>query len=473
MNLNISQNNYNVIKQSIRNTRIKINLLNYQFQVVDEISGNVIEGNLSIDANSDIRRCVDISIIVDDSSFEIQAGGKIYLDKYIQIYTGIDSLFTGETIWANRGIYLINSPTWNYSSETNTLSFQGLDLMSKLTGIRNGYLEGIPTIIPQNSSVRDSMIATITQLGGFKNYIVSECKNKDGNIQSVPYDIKLDQGSTVFDIIKQLRDILPNYETFFDINGTFVYQQIPSGVNDVVLIDDDIWHDVLLSESVFTDFENVKNIIEVYGKSLSPAYFNISTVSGSNYVVEYSGVTSLVDNLLYGFTAPSIIINPYLKINELTAYPIVNEDGSVAIIPEANNYYIVKWQASKNNFLFMGYQQPYAIAKDENPDSPFYINGAIGPIRLPLYGGEYDNIYTNDLCKQRAEYELWQHTQLQQKLNISCVSIDWLDVNILANYSQKNSFFQEKYIIKKITTNLGVDGIQSIEMIKFYPLYPI
>ena len=73
--------------------------------------------------------------------------------------------------------------------------------MSKLTGLRNGELPGVPTKIPQGSDVRGAIIAAL-ELGGFNKYIVSECKNVDGTIQEVTYDIEIAQGGTVYEILK-------------------------------------------------------------------------------------------------------------------------------------------------------------------------------------------------------------------------------------------------------------------------------
>ena len=63
-----TQQNYNTAKQNIRNLRVKIDLLNFNFQTVDAIEGNVISGSINIDANSDIRRTCDISLVVTDAS---------------------------------------------------------------------------------------------------------------------------------------------------------------------------------------------------------------------------------------------------------------------------------------------------------------------------------------------------------------------------------------------------------------------
>lgn len=465
-----TQNAYNITKQPIRNRHIKIDLLNFNFQTVDEISGNVISGSRNTDANSDIRNTFNISIVVTDSSFEIQPGGKIFLDKYIHPYVGEDNIRTGETEWISQGIYLIDAPSWNYDATTNTLSFKGLDLMSKLTGLRNGYLEGIPTLISQGNNVREAMISTITQLGKFNKYIISECMQSDGTIQSVPYDIKIEQGGTIYDILNELNMIIPNYEIFFR-DDVFIYQPIPTGENEPISIDDDIWNNVVLSENINTDFSSVKNIVEVYGKSLNPKHYNVATVSGNNYAVSYAGVTSFTDNVLYGFTASSIITNPYLKVNNLGALPIVDESGASAVIPKANEYYVVTYQASKNNFLFLGYQQPYGISKDINPDSPFYINSEVGEIRIVLYGGEYDNIQSNSLAQERSDYELWLRTRMNDSITLTCVPIFWADVNIVVNYTPKNSTVPIPYIIKSISTDYNVTGTQTIQMIRYYPLY--
>ena len=139
---------------------------------------------------------------------------------------------------------MIDAPSWKYDATTNTLSFSGLDLMSKLTVVRNGQLQGIPTVIKQGESVREAMIATLA-LGGFTKYVISECINRDGSIQEVPYDIEIDQGGYVYDILSSLCDILPQYQIYFDVDGVFHYDLIPTGNDEPVLITDDIWGNIL------------------------------------------------------------------------------------------------------------------------------------------------------------------------------------------------------------------------------------
>ena len=51
----ITQDQYNVVKQRYRKISLRVNLLNFDFLVVDSIEGNLITGGVAINANSDIR----------------------------------------------------------------------------------------------------------------------------------------------------------------------------------------------------------------------------------------------------------------------------------------------------------------------------------------------------------------------------------------------------------------------------------
>lgn len=478
MPINVGQDDYNILSQQIITKYIKLEILNFQYNVVDEISGNLTAMSVNIDSESDLRRSCNLTFVVTDASFDVKAGNKIWLDKFCRPWVGYENIYTGKIQWYNQGIYLINAPSWRYNATTHELSLAGLDLASKLTGLRNGELEGIPTKIPAGSSVREAMIAAI-ELAGFTKYTISECKDVDGNIIAVPNDIEIAQGGTVWNIVTQLRDILPRYETFFDVDGVFIYQPIPTGSGDPVIIDDTIWPNLLIDESINNDFESVKNYIEVYGRTLDPSYFSTNTTySGSTLsltVADYP--TALTDNTIVGFTTPSTgdisaTGGISLKMNSLTA-SVLYEYGTNNPVTHLDNetYYVVYYN---QGWYLMGHQQPVGIAYDDNPDSPFYVNGSIGRIRHVLYGGEYENITSDKLALERAKYELWKSTRLQDSITLTSIPNPWLDVNVLISHairgkSQENA---AQYIIKSISTDYGIEGTQSINAITYYPLYP-
>ena len=472
--LNITQNDYNIIKQRINERYIKINILDFQYRTVDEISGNMLSCSVQCDADSDLRRSCSVSLIVKDNSFDIQSGGKIWLDKYIQVYIGLKNIYTQEIQWYNQGIYLIDAPTWKYDATNNTLSFSGLDLMSKLTGARNGQLQGMPTVIKQGESVREAIIATLA-LGGFTKYVVSECANRDGTIQTVPYDIEIDQGGFVYDILSALRDILPQYQIYFDVDGVFHYDLIPTGDDEPVVITDDIWKSILIGEDISTDFASVKNYVEVYGYTHDPEYYpSAISVSGATVTLTIASLTSLTENTVIGFTTSSAVSgNIQLSVNSFGPKKLVDSNGNYITSLDANTYYVAMYQ-SNGTWKFLGHQQAQATWSDENPDSPFYINGSVGIIRQVLCGGDYENIQSDELALERAKIEIYWKCRLNDSITLNIVPIPWLDVNLVVSHGPKDETEEKRYIIKSYSVDYGsVDATMNVSMISYYGYYPM
>lgn len=477
---NITASQYRVANQRIRNKYIKINLLNFEYLTVDTLEGNAIDGTVNIDGSSDIRRTCNISMILTDSTFNVEVGGKIWLDKFIQIYVGIEDIITSEIVWTNMGIFLINKPSYTYDASTKKMSFEGVDLMAKMTGLRNGYIKGINnegfTFIPAGSNVKNAIIAVLQECN-FTKYYVSECMNVDGSIQEVPYDMKFNQGSTWYNVLTVLRDILPNYQIFFDVDGVFRYEKIPYSIEDPIMISEDVWVNNVISESVDIDFENVKNVVEVFGRVHDVESYSSSentTVENGDITTTWTGIESFEPFQMFGFSiSDDINYADGIKIINLGEHNLVNSNGDSITILEKDKYYVVSYQEN-NTFLFLGGNQAYAIWKDENPESPFYINGEIGEINISLYSGEYDNILSDELALQRAKYEIYKRCRLNDSINLNTIPIYWADVNWKVSYKSYNSNnIAQEYMIQSVSTPLSVSGTQSIKLIKFYPLYPI
>ena len=222
-----TQNQYDVTLQTIRDIDCKIAVLDFDYTLLDELSGRTETISMSVDADSDIRRTADISLILKDNlasnpqqKFYWQAGNKYWFDKYVQIYTAIKDIRTNEYVWVNQGIYCINAPSISYDSISNTLSFQAVDLMSKLTGMRNGQLEGMTYTVEAGSQINGAVESILLEQG-FPQYILYDCPEP-----KVPQDISIDAGGTAYDLLCQLRDINANWEMFFDVDGVFHFQQI-------------------------------------------------------------------------------------------------------------------------------------------------------------------------------------------------------------------------------------------------------
>lgn len=349
--INIGAEDYNVLKQQYIKKYIRLELLDFQYNIVDELSGNMTKCSINVDSNSDLRRSCDLGFVVTTSTFDIKAGSKLWLDKFCRPYVGYENMRTGEIQWYNQGIYLVNNPQWSYNASTNEISMQALDLMSKLTGLRNGNLEGIPTKIAKDENVREAIIKTI-ELGGFTKYICEECKTNDGTIVPVPYDIEIDVGGTIYDILTGLRDIMPNYQIYFDINGVFHYEPIPLAYDDPVLIDDDLFNNVLISENINTDFESVKNYVEVLGHTWDVDYYSPSestTVSGGTITPTFADLKTLEDGTAVGITLFQDATSVQVLPDGYTQIEYVQSDGGAHWIdtgfkPNQNTGIIAKFQ---------------------------------------------------------------------------------------------------------------------------------
>ena len=417
--MDVTQAEYRVTKQRGRIIHTKINILNFQFQLVGEISGVVLDGSTyNTDATSDIRRTCSISLIPKDATFDIAYGSKIWMDKYVQVFIGIeDTLNDNEIVYSNIGLYLINNPEQVYDAVNNTITINGIDLMAKITGMRNGYLEGITYQIDMNSGIKQAMTSLIRDECGFPLYSIDQ----PTPTPLTPYDMSFGLGSTAYNILTQLRDINANYQTYFDQEGIFWFNQIPSGDNEQIMVDDEIWSKVLISYKKSVDFESVKNYIEVFGKTQDKKY-------RSKAAEEPDGV----------------------RRNYYTPYGVAYDNN-----PESP-FYVGQNMENRIRIVLTGgeYDNIY----------PIKTNGSVRSL------ADF-----NSLAQQRANYELYTRCRLQDQIDLVCVPVYWLDVNWLIRITLPNKQgipVTDYYIIKKINTTLGVNGTQTITCMKYYPFYP-
>ena len=667
-----TQKQYDVTLQPIRQIDCKIAVLDYDYTLLDEISGITTHISLNVTADSDIRRTADVSINLKDDisqnqnhAFYWTAGNAYWFNKYIQIYTSIKDVRTNEDVWVNQGIYCINAPSISYDAITNELSFQAVDLVSKMTGMRNGQLQGATTSVPVESNIKN-VIETILIEQGFYSYILYDPPQR-----TTIEEINIDSGGTAWDLLCQLRDINSNWEMFFDVDGVFHFQEIPNGKvvtsessaiyedvliasnnEDIItntnqniivsttepvtyeygeplpLVDDTIWKKILISASYDTNFEDVKNYVEIYGKTHEPSEIATATISGGmirlvlnndrdNYTNGRWCVEFDIGDGVEPYMLSDYIYFIYIFDKSNTSSPWFSIDIRNDPIVVGNESYCIQFTVgavpSVVSGEYIGYLQPKAYAIENNPESPFYVgqftkytcslgtnvnfasekeivvsdvtasvnnstmivdvrpwlsyddymnaplytewyfrvhveltdnipvtvmavrvagttvttgiyglnnqlisldysqdymlivarNNTANPtvrmeyypteaselpmsgvhkINVPIFnnqvrqvcaGGEYDNIYSNDLAEQRARYEIYLKARLHDNINITCVPIYWLDVNQIIEYRLPNSTSKENdyWLVKSISTDISIDGTQTINAMRYYSEY--
>ena len=421
-----------VYAQPVQNKRIKLELLNFDFSVVDSIEGVCIGGSLQKVADEPLRRSGNISLAVpiDRSAttfldavdgYTISFGGKIWLDKYVKIYIGIDDMQPPyKTIWQTFGICLIDEPVRDFSAEQYQISFSVIDLMARLTGLRFGQLTAISTVIEAGvqsgstytpTETRAALESVITELGGISDYAIYPLPQK---YKYLPYDIKVDVGATVWDIISQFMDILAGWQIYFDDEGILRVEPIPSGVYGISY---PIKYESLISAKVSTDFQAVKNQVIVYGRTLEPSFtatlgttvgsitINCPSADASQFTI---GATILAFRFLAAAELPqtsTFTLND--NIGSFTCN-LVDYANNTPYVPQTrifqDSYYCVRlYSATLLNdgsvdtsqpmtWEWLGKQQVSACRVDDNRESPFYINN------------QYPNSYWCGFCSPVAAF---------------------------------------------------------------------
>jgi len=417
-----NQKQFDTTLQSIRNIDCKLFVLDYDYTVLDEISGKTESVSLSVDAESDIRRTANINIALKDDSrqtnsniFYWQVGNPYWFDKYIQIYVAIQDVQTQEFVWVNEGIYMVNSPSISYDATTNSLSFEAVDLMSKMTGLRNGQLEGMTYTIPVGSTITGALKTLLVEQG-FDKYIIFTPP-----YDYVPQEIKIDIGGTAYDLLRELRDINANWEMFFDVDGVFHFQQIPSGKvivdpdsgeegEPTPVVDQTVWDKLNVSYDLDTNFEDVKNYIEVLGKVHEPHEYGTVTIDDSVLNMKLTNVVASYLNNEWIIGIPVIATEGAIE-PEALATPInriiITDIASTSVaditldtpIIAANEYYCVKLifnETTCESCEYLGALQPRAIAFENNPESPFYVGTST----------QYESAYGNvvDFASENEDY---------------------------------------------------------------------
>lgn len=557
--LDLTNDDLRLVRHQILEPEMKLEIFDKDDNYITTIQGNIIDGSSSI-SESDVRRTFSISILpCEKSRLYLGQNGLIWVDKIVRIYIGLYDQRKKDYRWWKHGKYVFTDASATYDATNNTLSVNCSDMMSMLDGTKNGLLGQLVIQIPayeedeetgeviKYNTIRDAMIKTVTQLGRVKDYEIdhigefyalpennvdyleyreeSKVQIKDGSYfetwASIPYDLEFSSGCSVLSMLIGLRDLYPNYQIYFDENGTFCCNLIPSLYEDDVVLKNDFIKKILISESSSVDLTTIRNIVEVWGEVIEADFYASEgvTLTDSIYTATIEGYEEKYYNgdviaLHIPSTNPE---NAQVNINGFGAISIYNENTEEPIekeILEADQTYAFKVKKKHVDgvdvarLYLLGQWQPHAISVltdgtvgDEYtttsgktvkryskeyfqeiyncktvelviiPDSPFTVQ-KLGEILQPYSGGEFANITSDSLALARSGYELWKLSRLTDSISITTLLCPFLDINIKVSYKPYSLDLHDEYqyIVKSITHDF-INGTTSWNLIKFYPLY--
>lgn len=436
--MNFTQEQLDTIQLPIRGKRIKLEVLNTDFQTLATLEGNTTGGSLQKDATNFVRRSGSIQMCVPNiasaetfldyiEGVTISVNGKIWLDKYIKIWVGIENYVqpygkAPKTVWYNFGICLIDQPVRTFGSDGYTMSFNVIDLSAKMNGDRSGQLAVTTTLFPRVQGydsegkpiytvTEDALASCIGELTEFKRYTIYPVPQK---WKYLPYDIKMEVGSTVYSALEQFLNILSGWQMYFDNDGVFVVEPIPSGANDIVY---PLNLQLNTQDVNSVDFNNVRNQVIVYGRSHNIDFYSESVALNQNLrnlIIDFDELDLQKINVgatIFGFkqqvpvsvfAAPLTLTINYnisgVSTNLVTDAPIYwygdeEHDKSITLLPTLIYTFRIKSATTyKYNdlvlvdftkpveFELLGRQQAQACVVNGNRESPYYINKHQRPI---------------------------------------------------------------------------------------------
>lgn len=559
--LQVNTRDLKIIQQRPLHIRVKIDVYDENNTHLDQLECGMINAAFSISAESDVRRTASLTVTpVKNKWLRLDHNSIIWMNRIIKLQIGIYDNHYREWRWYQQGIYVFTNYGAQYDAANNTISLSLSDQWSNFDGSRNGQIGSAETIsfpaydedpvtgeVIKYHSIRDAIYTTLIQLGKLKesqlqlddigdykgmeqynpDYLQyreeSKVRLKDGSYaptwNAIPYDQEFSVGCTVASILTTFRDLYPNYEMFFDESGNFVCQMIPSCYDDDIVFDSTFFDRIYISENTSVDLTTVKNVCEVWGKTIETDFYTEACTYASNcyscHVEAYHdsyGNGDLVTIKIPSGNQASCMLN----INEIGVIPIFDENTETPIVEsilEPGQTYVFKikkkWIENKQTVIsyLLGQWQPHAVniltsgttptedytAQDGTvikkyskeyfqkiyncktinfmvvPDSPFCIE-ELGLLLDVKNGGEYENITSDSLASARAEYENWKNSRLTDSITITTKLCPFADVNSKVSYRRKDTEEVNQYIIKSISHD-PANGTTSWTLMRFYPLY--
>lgn len=541
---------------SIQTPRLVLEVLDSNQKIIGVIT-TLLNGSMSISSESDIRRNGNFTIVPTlKEKIRLHPDNLIWMNKDLRLKLGLYNIREKKYKYYTLAYFVYESTSFSYDAATSQISLRCSDFIRKLDGTKNGQLgallinfdayekdtDGNPLLdengnILKYNTIREAVVTVLEKLGQISHHRVEDIGEYKGmpdynenyeqyraeheTWNALPYDEKFSCGCSVLSILTTFRDLYPNYEMFFDPSdgNRFICQMIPFCYEDDITLDNAFLQKVLISEDTTVDMSTVRNICEVWGKTIDTKFYTEDCTCSNNV---YSCTVSGFDTKYYNNDTISVKIpavnqdSPKLDVNHLGAIDIYAENTDLPLTANAltpavysfkmkkvkkddayifRAYLLGQWQAHAIDILSDGaasktetyttsdgktvakYSKEYFQDKYncENihittiRNSPFTVQN-LGEILDVKTGGEYEKISSDSLALDRAVYENWKNCRLTDQITITTVLLPFLDVNKKVSYKPANSDEERQYIIKSINHDF-TGYATTISMYRFYPSY--
>lgn len=539
--MNITENDIAELKAGSKTMYCKAEIVDTNYKTVNMLEGVITSGNYSINSDSDIRRTCNISMCLSNNNGRLTED--IFFNHYLKIYIGCYSFTTKEIKYYCMGVYSFDKESFRYDISANEVSFTLLDLCSLMDSGHYGTDYGAETsticaVNPQTGKRlehKDLILKNIVKnmLEDFSAHNYFECNgnqkpkinftkcriddigmnNRNGTKEyewdELPYDLDFSADSGLIDKLTAIRDLYGIHEFFFDTDGTFIFQEISHTDDDMVILDEDTMSDLVISENMDVNIYDIKNVVEVWGKTVNITKEYRNAVSEKYTVTGSDGIYSVTlrdynesgysEDIKLALTVNAINTsqNTCININNLGSRKIFDKLTGKPIKPkllQEDKTYIFEYSTSldggRGGFYYLSSYQVHAVAimtdgsainkkdtyaKNYNTDNIVFVKDEnsryciekIGEIRKKFSGNNYANLESDSLTADYAKAKLNQLCRRSATLNLDMLIVPWLDVNQIIEYKPHNADTAKKYITKSISGDL-LSGTMSVSLMDFY-----
>lgn len=257
-----------------RTLSCRIELLDKNYNIVDELQGDITTGNITLtnnnssngsDDNSNFARITGSVEFILKKDLVIDYF-KLDLKHLIRLIVIIKDNITSISAEYNLGICIINSPNIIRGIDgNNKISINLNDIFCNFDGTFGGELDHKVTIkasgiTSANLSQTIQGIATNVDLMGLDSSKVIF----ESNTYQILSEITCEAGGKITDLLKSLMDLYKGYELFFNADGILIYQKIKKYSTDYPIQEYNNSPNII-SYNIKKDFTNVRNDIIVLG----------------------------------------------------------------------------------------------------------------------------------------------------------------------------------------------------------------
>jgi hypothetical protein len=378
--------------EKLKTTYTKIIILNKEELPLEAIHGRVSSGSFNLNGSSNVRRTGNISFIAEEKDNNVQdLDNLLALNKKIKILVGFKNNINAQyddIIWFPLGVFVICQVSLNHSLSGVNISISFKDKMCLLNGECGGIL---PTSITFDNtfSMYEIIQTLVCNFGGepiekiFINdmpleskqvvswtgsedlYFNTETKRyttdsslvddsgtwtKFSPFEEIGYVYELlsypgkelvtGLGDSITSVLDKIKSIFVNHEYFYDIEGNFIFQEMPNYLN---------------TSYDPTDVFRLDN-----GRRVEQPSNGLAILNGTNYQVDFSNGTRSVYTFEEGNGLISSFSNNPNYVNIKNDFHIWGEDSDKNVIhyhlvlkekPTNFNKYLVVFTTDENGEL--------------------------------------------------------------------------------------------------------------------------